>query len=32
MSDKLNATEKVVEEVLIELMTERFMSEGGLST
>jgi hypothetical protein len=32
MSDKLSAGEKIVEEVLIELMTERVMSERGLST
>jgi hypothetical protein len=32
MSDDLNATEKVVEEVLIDLMTERVMSKRGLST
>jgi hypothetical protein len=31
MSDKLNSVEKVVEEVLIDLMTERVMSERGLS-
>jgi hypothetical protein len=31
MSNKLSAAEKVVEEVLIDLMTERVMSEGGLS-
>ena len=32
MSDELSATERVVEEVLIDLMNERFMSERGLST
>ena len=32
MSDELNAAEKLVEEVLIDLMTERVMSERGLST
>jgi hypothetical protein len=32
MSDELSAAEKVVEEVLIDLMTERVMSERGLST
>jgi hypothetical protein len=32
MSDELNVVEKVVEKVLIELMTERVMSEQGLST
>jgi hypothetical protein len=32
MSNEINAAEKVVEEVLIELMTERVMLEGGLST
>jgi hypothetical protein len=32
MSNKLNIVEKVVEEVLIDLMTERVMSEQGVST
>jgi hypothetical protein len=32
MSEELSAAEKVVEEVLIDLMTERVMSERGLST
>jgi hypothetical protein len=32
MSDELNVVEKVVEEVLIDLMTERVTSERGLST
>jgi hypothetical protein len=32
MSNELSAAEKVIEEVLIELMTERVMLEGGLST
>jgi hypothetical protein len=32
MSDELSAAEKVVEELLIELMNERIMSEQGLST
>jgi hypothetical protein len=32
MSDELSTAEKVVEEVLIDLMTERVMSERGLST
>jgi hypothetical protein len=32
MSNKLSAAKKVVEEVLIDLMTERVMSERGLST
>jgi hypothetical protein len=31
MSDKLNAAEKIVEEVLIDLMTERLMSERAMS-
>jgi hypothetical protein len=31
MSDELSATEKVVEEVLIELITKRVMLERGLS-
>jgi hypothetical protein len=31
MSDELNATEKIVEEVLIDLMTNRVMSEHGMS-
>jgi hypothetical protein len=31
MSDELNAVEKVVEEVLIDLMTERVMSERRMS-
>jgi hypothetical protein len=31
MSDKLSDAEKVVEEVLIDLMIERFMSEQALS-
>jgi hypothetical protein len=31
MSDKLNAAEKVVEEVLIDLMTKRVMSERRMS-
>jgi hypothetical protein len=30
MSDELNATEKIVEEVLIDLMTEKVMSERGI--
>jgi hypothetical protein len=32
MSDALSAAEKIVEEVLIELMTERVTSESGMST
>jgi hypothetical protein len=32
MSDELNAVEKVVEEVLIDLMDERVMSERRMST
>jgi hypothetical protein len=32
MSEALSAAEKVVEEVLIDLMTERVMSERGVST
>jgi hypothetical protein len=32
MSDELNAVEYSVTEVLIDLMTERVMSERGLST
>jgi hypothetical protein len=32
MSEELSATKKVVEEVLIDLMTKRFMSKRGLST
>jgi hypothetical protein len=32
MSEALSVVEKVVEEVLIDLMTERFMSERGFST
>jgi hypothetical protein len=32
MSDELSAAEKIVKEVLIDLMTERVMSERGLST
>jgi hypothetical protein len=32
MSDELSAAEKIVEEVLIDLMTERVMSERGMST
>jgi hypothetical protein len=32
MSDELSTAERVVEEVLIDLMTERVMSERGLST
>jgi hypothetical protein len=32
MSDELNAAEKIVEEVLIDLMTERVMSECKIST
>jgi hypothetical protein len=31
MSDELNTAEKVVEEVLIDLMTERVMSERRMS-
>ena len=32
MSDELNVVEKVVEEVLMDLMNERVMLEQGLST
>jgi hypothetical protein len=32
MSNELNVVEKVVEEVLIDLMTKRVISERGLST
>jgi hypothetical protein len=32
MSNKLSVVERVVEEVLIDLVTERIMSERGLST
>jgi hypothetical protein len=32
MSDELSVAEKVVEEVLIDLMAERFMSERRMST
>jgi hypothetical protein len=32
MSEELSAAEKVIEEFLIDLMTERVMSERGLST
>jgi hypothetical protein len=32
MSDELNAVEKVVEEVLIDLMAERVISERRIST
>jgi hypothetical protein len=32
MSDELSAAKKIVEEVLIDLMTERFMSKQGMST
>jgi hypothetical protein len=32
MSNELSAAEKIVEEVLIDLMAERVMSECGMST
>jgi hypothetical protein len=32
MSDELSVAEKIVEEVLIDLITERVMSERGIST
>jgi hypothetical protein len=32
MSNELSAAEKIVEEVLIDLMTERVMLECGMST
>jgi hypothetical protein len=32
MSDELSTAEKIIEEVLIDLMTERVMSERGMST
>jgi hypothetical protein len=32
MSNEVNAAEKIVEEVLIDLMDERVMSERGMST